>query len=54
MQSGLAFHRLREVKAAYDPEDIFRGNHSIPPARKEKARTGRRKTTKAQKVLTVS
>jgi FAD/FMN-containing dehydrogenase len=24
--------RLREVKAAYDPDDLFRGNHHIPPA----------------------
>jgi hypothetical protein len=24
--------RLREVKAAYDPEDVFRGNHHVPPA----------------------
>jgi len=24
--------RLREVKAAYDPQDLFRGNHYIPPA----------------------
>jgi hypothetical protein len=24
--------RLREVKALYDPSDVFRGNHHIPPA----------------------
>jgi hypothetical protein len=24
--------RLREVKAQYDPEDMFKGNHHIPPA----------------------
>jgi hypothetical protein len=24
--------RLREVKAAYDPDDLFKGNHHIPPA----------------------
>jgi FAD/FMN-containing dehydrogenase len=24
--------RLRAVKAAYDPEDVFKGNHHIPPA----------------------
>ncbi|HET8741680.1 MAG TPA: BBE domain-containing protein, partial [Gaiella sp.] len=24
--------RLRQVKAAYDPGDLFRGNHHIPPA----------------------
>jgi hypothetical protein len=23
--------RLREVKSAYDPEDVFKGNHHIPP-----------------------
>ena len=24
--------RLREVKAQYDPADLFAGNHHIPPA----------------------
>src|SRR3712207_3365995 len=24
--------RLRQVKALYDPDDLFRGNHHIPPA----------------------
>jgi hypothetical protein len=24
--------RLREVKALYDPDDLFKGNHHIPPA----------------------
>ena len=24
--------RLREVKAAYDPQDMFKGNHHVPPA----------------------
>ena len=24
--------RLRQVKALYDPEDLFQGNHHIPPA----------------------
>jgi len=24
--------RLRAVKAAYDPQDMFRGNHHVPPA----------------------
>jgi FAD/FMN-containing dehydrogenase len=28
--------RLREVKAAYDPQDLFKGNHHVPPA--ERAR----------------
>ena len=23
--------RLRRVKAAYDPGDLFRGNHHVPP-----------------------
>jgi FAD/FMN-containing dehydrogenase len=26
------WNRLRRVKAAYDPYDVFRGNHPIPPA----------------------
>ena len=26
------FHRLRAVKAAYDPDDLFRANHPIPSA----------------------
>ena len=25
--------RLRQVKALYDPSDLFKGNHHIPPAR---------------------
>ena len=24
--------RLRAVKALYDPSDLFRGNHHIPPS----------------------
>jgi FAD/FMN-containing dehydrogenase len=27
--------RLREVKALYDPDDLFRGNHHVPPAARE-------------------
>ncbi|HEV2787189.1 MAG TPA: BBE domain-containing protein [Solirubrobacteraceae bacterium] len=27
-----AYQRLREIKAAYDPEDLFLSNHPIPPA----------------------
>jgi hypothetical protein len=26
------WHRLRQVKALYDPSDLFKGNHPIPPA----------------------
>jgi hypothetical protein len=26
------WERLRRVKAAYDPTDVFRGNHHVPPA----------------------
>jgi len=29
---GGTWARLRSVKAAYDPADLFRGNHHIPPA----------------------
>jgi berberine-like enzyme len=28
-----AYARLREVKADYDPTDLFRSNHPIPAAR---------------------
>lgn len=27
------YQRLREVKAVYDPDNLFRANHNIPPAR---------------------
>ena len=26
------WHCLREVKALYDPRDLFKGNHPIPPS----------------------
>ena len=26
------YARLRRVKAEYDPDDVIRSNHSIPPA----------------------
>jgi hypothetical protein len=26
------WQRLRRVKALYDPEDLFKGNHHVPPA----------------------
>jgi FAD/FMN-containing dehydrogenase len=29
---GETWARLREVKALYDPSDLFKGNHHIPPA----------------------
>ena len=30
--SEAAWRRLREVKARFDPEDVFRSNHPIPAA----------------------
>ena len=30
--SGQAYDRLRQVKAAVDPDDVIRSNHPIPPA----------------------
>ena len=35
--------RLREVKALYDPEDLFKGNHQVPPP-SEGAHTSRERT----------
>ena len=32
------WNRLREVKAAYDPQDLFKGNHHVPPADGREAR----------------
>jgi hypothetical protein len=29
---SVTWARLRDVKAQYDPDDLFRGNHRIPPA----------------------
>jgi hypothetical protein len=28
-----AYGRLRAIKAGYDPDDVFRANHEVPPAR---------------------
>ncbi|HEX6701835.1 MAG TPA: BBE domain-containing protein, partial [Gaiellaceae bacterium] len=35
------YARLRRVKAAYDPQDLIRSNHPIPPARPVERRTRR-------------
>lgn len=32
MYGAGAYRRLREIKAAFDPDDLFRSNHPIPPA----------------------
>jgi FAD/FMN-containing dehydrogenase len=31
------YRRLMKVKRSYDPENLFRGNHNIPPARRIEA-----------------
>jgi Berberine and berberine like len=31
------WQRLREVKSLYDPDDLFRGNHHIPPVGRGRA-----------------
>ena len=28
-----AYHRLRQIKARIDPDDVIRSNHPVPPAR---------------------
>jgi hypothetical protein len=37
------YHRLREVKASVDPQDVFRSNHPIPPARASRGRDAARR-----------
>jgi FAD/FMN-containing dehydrogenase len=41
-----AYHRLREVKARVDPEDVFRSNHPVPPAREARRPAARRPETR--------
>jgi hypothetical protein len=36
---GATFERLVEVKRRYDPENLFRLNHNIPPALEQKERS---------------
>ena len=30
--SSASYHRLRQIKAIVDPQDVIRSNHPIPPA----------------------
>jgi len=46
---GSGYHRLREIKAAYDPEDLFKANHPVPPARRSQPR--RRPAAQPQRAL---
>jgi FAD/FMN-containing dehydrogenase len=29
---AMTWARLRQIKARYDPDDVFKGNHHVPPA----------------------
>jgi hypothetical protein len=40
--SPQAYERLRRIKAAVDPQDVIRANHSIPPASHRRPATLRR------------
>ena len=42
------YARLRRVKAVYDPQDVIRSNHPVPPARP--ARDRRRNTARTHRV----
>ena len=44
--------RLRAVKAAYDPSDLFKGNHHIPPAERAEGvvRMADRATERAESI----
>ena len=44
------YARLRRVKAQYDPQDVIRSNHPIPPARP--ARERNRRTAASHRVRT--
>lgn len=46
---GDGYHRLREIKATYDPEDVFKANHPVPPARSP--RTPRRENVSPERAL---
>jgi FAD/FMN-containing dehydrogenase len=42
------YARLRRVKASYDPQDVIRSNHPIPPARPARRRARRPSPTRAR------
>jgi FAD/FMN-containing dehydrogenase len=41
-----AYARLRRVKAVYDPQDVIRSNHPVPPARPSRGRSRRTARTR--------
>ena len=42
------YARLRRVKAAYDPQDVIRSNHPVPPARPPRERRRRSATRRVR------
>jgi FAD/FMN-containing dehydrogenase len=40
------YRRLREIKARVDPDDVFRSNHPIPPARESRRRAASRRSAR--------
>ena len=42
------YARLRRVKATYDPQDVIRSNHPVPPARPARERTRRSATRRVR------
>jgi FAD/FMN-containing dehydrogenase len=44
---GPNYERLRDLKSKYDPDNLFRMNHNIPPAIDARSRSGRARRSHA-------